>query len=165
MSAEYLSLKSLKKAVLHCAKYSGFDVIGALSATDSYPMFHTRITTAITEVTLGLLKDENILGFYESRLRPPDTNLEPSKLIISLSQSLRLHGVSQVFILCIDSDWTNPSPLHLYALTSTSYTKIYEFPALTIRELQEFVNKNEVIHDFDEHFANGVSDWKNLHIN
>lgn len=162
---EYLSLKGLKKAVLHCAKHPGYDVVGAISEIDSFPMFHSRLTTAITEVAMRLLKDQQIIGFYESKIRPANTPLEPSKLVLSLAQALKSHGVSQILILCIDNDWEGSNVLSLFTLTNTSFTKIHEYPQATITQLKDFLLENPQISDFDDHFANPLSDWKNLHIN
>lgn len=165
MSLDYLSLKGLKKSVLHCASHSGSDVVGALTPNDSFPMFHSRVTTPIVEVVLNILKDENIIGFYESRIRSSDSPLEPSKLVLLLSQALKSRGIGQVFILCIDNYWQKESPLHLFTLTTNSYTKIYEYPGPVVTELKDFVLNDLGINDFDDHFGNIKADWKNLHIN
>ena len=164
MSLDHLTLKGLKKATLHCARHPGYDVIGALSSEDAFPMFHSRVTTAITETTLNLLKHQHLIGFYESRILPANAVMEPSKLILTLANALKAKGVGQVLILCIDSDWQHLSTLYLYTLTQNSFTKIYEYPSNIINELKDYVLQNQQIYDFDDHYSNISIDWKNLHI-
>ncbi|OMJ71541.1 hypothetical protein SteCoe_30213 [Stentor coeruleus] len=164
MSLDFLSMKTLHKAVLHCANHSGQDVIGAISATDCFPLFHSHVTTPIAEAALNLLRDENIIGFYESRIKVNKSGLEPSRLILNLASALRARGVGQVFVLVIDSDWDNNSPLWLYTLTPTSYSKIHEYPQTVIASVRDLVQDKKDIFDFDDHFANINADWKNSHI-
>ncbi|CAD8075640.1 unnamed protein product [Paramecium sonneborni] len=70
-----------KKAMLHACKYSTEDVIGILigkindkniSIVDAYPLFHSRVSLNILEVSLDIIQSElqsdiKIIGIYEAR--------------------------------------------------------------------------------------------------
>ena len=114
---------------------------------------------------MNLLKEQRLIGFYESKIRSANTSLEPSRLVLSLAQALKARGVPQVFILCIDSDWQHGSPLQLHCLTNNSCAKIYEFTPETVVQVKDFILEDLRLYDFDDHFANPACDWRNLHIN
>jgi len=160
-----LSGLCLKKVVMHCARHPGQDVIGALSFTDAFPLFHTRVTTGATEVALTLLKNERICGFYESRIRPAGQPMEPSRLILTLAQALKTKSGGQVVIVCVENDWERESPIQIFTLSGTSGARSGEVSKTKINELRELVTSNVEVFDFDDHFANIQADWKNPQVN
>jgi hypothetical protein len=160
-----LSGLCLKKVVMHCARHSGQDVIGALSLNDAFPMFHTRVTTGATEVCLTLLKNEKICGFYESRIRPAGQVMEPSRLALNLAQALKTKNGGQVLIVCVENDWERENQIQIFTLSGNSAVRSGEVDKVKINEVREFVSSNVEVFDFDDHFANIEADWKNPQIN
>ena len=156
--------KALKKILLHSAKYSSQDVIGVITQNDAFPLFHSRVTTVATEVALTLLKNEKICGFYESRIRPSGQVLEPSRLISALANALKARTSSPVVVLCVDCDLEKASPAVLFELSGSNLVKRAELSREDLRDAFEEVNKNTIIFDFDDHFADANVDWRNLQV-
>lgn len=171
MDEHFISTLALKKAIIHCAKYSGKDVYGVLvgesQVSDAIPLFHTRPTAPITEAALMLLSQYNIVGFYESRIRSPDTALSPSPYITSLCNALKLKGAPSIYALCIENDWEAESPFALWRLDNkgSNFTKQqYGVSVSSLRSIQDYLIGRENIVDFDDHFSNPNLDWRNLDI-
>lgn len=159
-----LNLVSLKKITAHCARHPGQDVVGALSLNDAFPLFHTRVTTAATEIALTLLKNEKICGFYESRIRPAGQIMEPSRLILTLAQALKSRNGGQVIIVCVENDWEKESQIQVFTLGSSSASRSGEVGSSKISELRDFICTNPEIFDFDDHFTSIEADWRNPQI-
>jgi hypothetical protein len=122
------------------------------------------VTTVATEVALTLLKNEKIIGFYESRIRPSGQVLEPSRLISTLANALKARTTSTVIVLCLDCDLDKTSPAVLFELSGSNLVKRAELNRDDLREGLEEVNKNTIIFDFDDHFEDASVDWRNLQV-
>ncbi|CAG9316311.1 unnamed protein product [Blepharisma stoltei] len=167
---KFIATLALKKSAIHCARHPGRDVYGALvgdsKVNDAIPLFHTRPTTAATEVALLMLSQFNIIGFYESRIRGANEELEPSRYITQLCQALKNKGAASVFVLCIESDWNESNIMALFRLDNkgTNFTKQTFDASFNKMSLTDFLIGHENIVDIDDHLANPRLDWRNQNI-
>jgi hypothetical protein len=145
----------MTKALLYAMQFPTSDLIGAITADDLFPLFHTPPTTLFTEIALQQLSEYQLIGFFESRNRAQNEICKPSKLMESLCSAFEQHTGQKPVVLSLDTV-EDKFILKLDAWETNKFVYVSQND-----KLPELPSESITLVDFDMHFEDATLDWRN----